>query len=262
MNGTKKIILSIALIGLVIGLGTLVIYQGNQGSQEKNSLYVYCGAGLREPMQEIAKKFEKKYGTEIHFNFAGSNTLLSQIELHKTGDVYMPGAKYYIDQADKKGFIGKSKLVVYHTPVIVVPEGNPDNVDSLEDLTKEEVNPVLGDPGACAIGKMGDKILKKNELLEEVEKNVLARTATVNELVVYVTQKQGDAAIIWKANVHGLENETDIVMISQEKNIIKKCPIGTLTFSDNKEMAQKFVDFVSTNGKDIFTEYGFIKYQK
>ncbi|OKY78928.1 MAG: ABC-type molybdate transport system, periplasmic component [Candidatus Methanohalarchaeum thermophilum] len=259
MEKTQKIF-SIFVILAVVLAGGVVLW--NQSSQDQQSLYVYCGAGLREPMEEVAQKFEEKHDIKVNFNFAGSNTLLSQIELNQEGDVYMPGAKYYIEQADKKGFIEKSELVIYHTPVITVPEGNPEDITSLEDLTNDGVKVVLGDPGACAIGRLSNKILEKNGIFNGTDENVVSRTATVNELVVYITQKQGEAAITWKADVHGLEEETDVVMIQEDKNLIKTCPIGSLTFSENKEAANKFVEFVSTNGKDIFEDYGFIEYAK
>ncbi|MDY7028918.1 MAG: substrate-binding domain-containing protein, partial [Spirochaetota bacterium] len=62
------------------------------GQQEAESIMVYCGAGMRKPMDEIGLIFQEKYGVEVKYNYAGSNALLSQMELTKTGDAYMPGA--------------------------------------------------------------------------------------------------------------------------------------------------------------------------
>lgn len=252
-------IFSIIVIVAIIGVGALVYW--SQGSQSAESIKVYSGAGLRKPMDEIGMVFENEYGIQVNYIYAGSNTLLSQIELNKEGDAYMPGATYYINTADNKGFIGKKKFVAYHTPVIAVPKGNPANIQGLNDLTEPGVDVVWGDPGACAIGRLGEKILKKNEILDEVENNIISRAATVNELVVNITMEQADAGVIWKANLYGVENETDYVMIEEEKNIIKKVPIGTLTFSEKKDAARKFVEFVGDKGKGIFAEYGFIKYE-
>ncbi|PXF50645.1 MAG: hypothetical protein C4B56_08650 [Candidatus Methanophagaceae archaeon] len=70
-----------------------------------------------------------------------------------------------------------------------------------------------------------------------------------------------DASIIWKASLAGTENKTDIIEIPKEQNIIKVIPIGTLTFSENKDMAKKFVDFVTSDeGKAVFEKYGFTSY--
>ena len=227
-------------------------------TEKKRNLLVYCGAGMRKPMDKIGSLFEKKYGIEVNYNYAGSNTLLSQMELTKKGDVYMPGATYYITIAKDKGFVDYEQPVAYHIPILAVPEGNPANIVCLDDLTKPGIKVILGDQKASAIGKMADKILKKNRIYDAMQKNIIARSATVNELVVYISMKQADVSIIWKASLLGTENETDIVEIPESQNIIKIIPIGTLTFSKNKDLAKKFVDFVaSLEGKSVFRQCGF-----
>lgn len=227
----------------------------------KDVITVYSGAGMRKPMDKIGVAFEKKYGISVKYNYGGSNTLLSQIELTKRGDCYMPGATYYIKIAKNKGFIDYEKPVAYHIPVIAVPEGNPANIFGLKDLTKPGVRIILGDPKAAAIGKIENKILKKNKIYDRVQKNVIATAATVNELVVYMCLHQADASIVWKASLLGTEDKTDIIEIPKEENIIKVIPIGRLTFSKHKKIAKKFVDFVaSPEGRAVFKEYGFTTY--
>ena len=51
---------------------------------------------MRKPMDEIGAVFQKKYGTQVKYNYAGSQALLSQMELIKEGDAYMPGETMYI----------------------------------------------------------------------------------------------------------------------------------------------------------------------
>ncbi len=229
-------------------------------TENPQSLLVYCGAGMRKPMDEIGLIFEEKYGTSINYNYAGSNTLLSQMELTQKGDIYMPGATYYFDVAKEKGFTDYEQLIAYHVPVIEVPKGNPANITSLDDLAKPGVKVILGDAKAAAIGKIGNKILEKNGIYEDVEKNTIARSATANELVVYISMNQADASIIWEDLVVNSE-KIEIVAIPYEQNIIKIIPIGTLTFSEKNDAAKKFVDFVaSAEGKMIYEKHGFTTY--
>jgi molybdate transport system substrate-binding protein len=229
-------------------------------TEEPHSLLVYCGAGMRKPMDEIGLLFEEEHGVYVNYNYAGSNTLLSQMELTQKGDVYMPGATYYFDCARDKGLTDYEQLIAYHVPVIAVPKGNPAGITSLDDLAEPEVAVILGDPKAAAIGKLANAILEKNGLYDAVEKNVIARGATVNELIVYMSMKQADASIIWEDLVVNSE-KMEIVEIPREQNIIKIIPIGTLTFSEQKDAAKMFVDFVaSPAGKAIFKKYGFTTY--
>jgi molybdate transport system substrate-binding protein len=220
---------------------------------------VYCGAGMREPMEDIAALYEEHYGVQVNYNFAGSANLLSQMELTGMGDVYMPGATYYFDAAREKGFVGEERLVAYHVPLIAVPKGNPAGITCLADLATPGVEIELGDPDACAIGKLSNKLLEKNGIEEEVFANVHARSATVNELLVHVCMGVTDAAIIWEDLYE--DEKMEAVAIPKEQNIVKVVPIGALTFSEYPEDALNFVELVTSDeGKAIFKQHGFTTY--
>ncbi|MDK2890053.1 MAG: molybdate transport system substrate-binding protein [Methanoculleus sp.] len=225
----------------------------------KPELLVYCGAGMREPMDEIAAAFTNQTGIPINFIYGGSNTILTQMNLTKMGDVYMPGATAYFDSARNMGLVENESLVVYHVPVIAVPKGNPASITSLEDLAKPGVRVVLGDNPATAIGQLSDKLLAKNNLLEDVEKNVVSRCGTVNELLVYISMGQADAGIIWEDLY--VPEKMDLVYIPNKDNMAKIVPIGVLTASEHPNEAEQFTAFVvSDEGKEIFTRHGFVTY--
>ncbi|APH39256.1 molybdate ABC transporter substrate-binding protein [Methanohalophilus halophilus] len=232
----------------------------SEGKVSNTPLLVYCGAGMRQPMEDIGELFEDEYGIVVQYNYAGSNTLLTQMELTGEGDIYMPGATYYFDVASKKGLIDNIDKVAYHVPVIVTPKGNPAEIDNLSDFTNEDTKIILGDPQAAAIGVLCQKMLTKKGIYGNVEENVIARGATVNELVTYVSLAQADASIVWEDLVINDES-FNVVEIPKEDNIVKIIPIGTLNFSTDKEAANKFVDFiVSSEGKAVFEKYGFTTY--
>jgi molybdate transport system substrate-binding protein len=274
MVNKKHIIVFLLLISCILFLGCVdstsdsVGYQdesasdsGNLGEQvSEEPLLVYCGAGMRKPMDEIGVLFEEEYGVPVQYNYAGSNTLLTQIELTGEGDVYMPGATYFFEVAAEKGFVDNSSNVAYHVPVIITPLDNPANIDSLDDLANDDVSVVLGDPQAAAIGVLCDKMLTKKGIYNQTEDNVVARGATVNELVTYITLGQADASIVWEDLVRN-NDAVNVIEIAEDDNIIKIVPIATLTTSENPEIAAEFVDFVvSDEGHSIFEEYGFTLY--
>jgi len=245
---------------------------GNQASSEKSkvadenkqpvvqsekSLLVYSGAGLSKPMTEIGKAFEKQTGVKVTYNFAGSAQLLSQMELSKEGDVFIPRDVVDMEKAKSKGFVSEYKKVVYHIPVIGVPKGNPAQIGTLADLAKPGVKVIIGDEKACAIGKMALKIFTKNNLWSDVEKNVVVRDATLNEVVVHTAMKQGDASIITEDCAINAK-DIDYISIPEEQNVIEIVPIGALGFSKETELAQQFVDFVASDaGKAIYKKHGF-----
>jgi molybdate transport system substrate-binding protein len=251
------IFMAVSVIGCT-GEGGDDATNGGDVLEPTDTLMVYSGAGLRKPMDEIGEVFEEEFNIRIEYSYAGSAQNLSQIELTGTGDVYMPGAKMYGQQAVEKGLAEDNiKEVAYHIPVIAVPQGNPAGIEKLEDLAKPGVKVVLGDPEAAAIGKTSVKIFKENGLKEAVDANTVATAPTVNEVLVYVAMKQCDAAIIWEDNVVGVE-DVEAIPIAEEQNDIKTLPIMVLKSSEKSELAQKFVDFVAgPEGKAIYENHGF-----
>ncbi len=228
--------------------------------EEAGSLMVYSGAGMRKPMDEIGMKFHQRYGTEISYNYAGSNALLSQMELTREGDVYMPGETMYMEIAAEKGFVEYQKLVCYHIPVITVPRGNPAGITRLEDLGIAGVKIILGDPEVAAIGKTAEKIFDKSGLRDKVWANITAMLPTMNEVMLQIAMGQADASINWWDTVKSVE-EIETIEIPKEQNVIEIIPIGTTSFTGSPETARRFVDFcVSEEGKRIFEKHGFTPY--
>lgn len=259
MNGCSRLF----RLFIAVPVLTLYLFSCSPNTSTTDSLTVYCGAGLNKAASEIGALFEKEHGVSIHYNFAGSHTLLSQLEIVNKGDVFIPGEDYYMDIATKKGLVENPVPVAFHIPVIAVPKGNPKQINSLEDMAKPRVRIGLGDPKAAAIGKTAVEILKKNDLEPQVLKNVVTLTATVNELTVYVALNQVDAVITWEDNALAAAAKMDTVLIPENRNMVKTIPAAVLSRSNQKKQSQRFIDFLlSPRAKEIFKKHGFKPYNQ
>jgi len=231
---------------------------GNSPSQTRE-LLLYCGAGIRPPVDELVESFRKEYGVQIVIDYAGSEVLLSKIKLTRRGDLYMPGDKYYVEQAATEGMILSQFYVCYLVPTVLVQKGNPQNIRTLQDLLRAGLKLGLGDPNACAIGRVSQQILAKNNIAwQDVEKNLAFQSLTVNELGMQIQARSLDAVIVWDAIAQYYSEYGDQIPIAPEKNVISTVDIGILTFAKQKELAEKFVNFVgSERGRDIFRKHGY-----
>jgi molybdate transport system substrate-binding protein len=168
----------------------------------------------------------------------------------------MPGAELYVDLAIEKNLAFKEtkKILAYFVPVIFVQVGNPKNIRSLRDLIKPGIRIGVGDERSCAIGKKTLKILKKNKIpLAAIKKNVVYKSATVNELGLAIGLKNIDAAIVWDANARHFAEQGEIIPIPPAENIPSKIPVVVLKSSSFPKLAKKFVEFASSEeGKKIW----------
>jgi len=222
-------------------------------------LLLYCGAGIRPPVAEMAAEFGKRHAVEVECDYAGSNILLSRLKLTRRGDLYMPGDVHYVEQAEEEGLIASKRKACYFIPVILVKKGNPKGIGGLADLARPGVKLGLGDPKACAIGRKSVKIFQKAGIpASENKKNTVFSSLTVNELGLHVKAGKIDATIVWDATAAYYADVAEVVRIPTEKNVISTVPVAVLGFSKHKALAEEFARFVcSEEGKRIFRKHGY-----
>lgn len=239
-----------AVLGLSIMQGALA-----------DELFVYSGAGLKKPMEEIAVLYNETHqDTDIVFNYAGSGQLLTQLETTLKGDVFLVGSEVAYNVAKAKGLVGDAYEISHHTPAIVVLKGNPKNVQTLEDLTREDIKVILGEEKASAIGKTAQEILKKNQL-EAINDRVVSTANTVNEMVVQLTLGSADAMIATIDSVY-MSPKVEVIEIDPAQNIDQIVTGGVVLNSAQASEATQFMEFVaSEEGQAIFARYGFAPVQ-
>jgi len=73
----------------------------------------------------------------------------------------------------------------------------------------------------------------------------------------FINKKKVDAVLGWDA-FKNLNMETmDRINMPEDLQVHRSTAIGVITFSKNKELAKKFIDFLlSEKGKKIYEEYG------
>lgn len=220
------------------------------------SLFVYSGAGLKKPMEEIATVFKTKNNVEIEFNYAGSGQLLAQLETTQKGDLFLVGSEDSYNVAKQKGLVNDAYDIAHHTPAIVVLKSNPKNIQTLEDLSKDGIKVILGEAKANAIGKTAQLILQKNDL-KKINDNVVSTANTVNEMVVQLTLGNADAMIATIDSVYN-NPKVEIIEIDPAQNIDQIVTGGVISTTAHPELSKAFMDFVSSKeGKEIFARYGF-----
>lgn len=220
------------------------------------TLLIFAGAGLKAPLDEIGPAFTQKYGIPVQYNYGGAGTLVTQMNLTRKGDVFIPGSTVEFQTAKDQGLVSTNQLVAYHVPVIAVQKGNPKNITSLMDFAKPGLKIALGDANATAIGKAGGKMFKQLNITAAVEKNVVTRTPTINELTVLMNLGQADAALLTLDQIDAAK--VDTVVIPVKENAVLITPIGATTYSQNTDAADKFVAYVASDeGKAYFAKHGF-----
>lgn len=264
MNKTKLSIIIIILIAIIAIAG--IYLSGtlqNTGSAEKGSIDIMVGAGFSKVGAELISEFNKKYpNIQVNAKYGGSGELFATLETQKSGDVFLPADYKYMEDAMKNDYMKNDTVqnITKNIPVIIVEKGNPKNITSLKDLGNDGVKVGIGEVDGPAIGKATAEILEKNNLTEDVEKNVVVTSTTVNQLLTYLVTGQVDATIIWEDMTFWEEgkDKIEVIKISEDENELSTVPVGITTFVKDEDAAGKFKEFITSDeGKEIWKKWGF-----
>ena len=220
------------------------------------SLTVFAAASLSAAFNEMANDFERaNREVKVTLNFAGSSTLVTQIQNGAPADVFASADMANMDKlANAKLLDGAPQLFTRNTLEIVVPKGNPLRVKGLADLARPEVFVGLGAPGVPA-GDYARQILAR----AGVEVKPKSLETNVKSIVNKAALRELDAGIVYVTDVDFDDYRTDGVVIASEQNIIATYPIAAVAGNPHRAAANAFMDFtVSAPGQAILAKYKFL----
>ena len=253
--------LILSLVALTVFISTVGCGSGNG---QAKSINVFAGSASQPPLQDAAKTFEQNTGLKVNFSFGGSGTVLSQMILSKSGDLYIPGSPDYLIKAQAQGVVAASdngKILAYLVPAILVQKGNPKNIKSLSDLLRSDVSVGIANPASVCVGLYAVEVLDKNGLLDALKQAGTVKTYadSCEKTATLIVLKAVDAVIGWSVFASWNPDSTDVVYLkASEIPRLAYIPGAISTFAQDKASAQKFLDFLtSKDGQAIFLKYGY-----
>ena len=222
----------------------------------QRTLTIMCGAGIQPAMETLKSAFEIAHACKVRVIYAGSGTLMGQIQVGVDADLYLPGDKWWVDKAMENGHIDTQRVVAWFAPVIVVQKGNPKHIQSVRDLMRKDVEVGIGKPEACAIGNVTCEVLETAGITVD-QIHLRFEALTVNNLANQVKLKALDAAVVWSAVAKQYPDDLDMVAIADPLFHAVPLSIGLLKNSKCKDLAQRFMDFaLKEAGAESFRDYG------
>ncbi|MBI5385280.1 MAG: extracellular solute-binding protein [Verrucomicrobia bacterium] len=191
------------LLGSVVVLAALVLLlvwkpQPPPGSA-KEPLTVYCAAGIKAPVEAVAREYEKAFGVPVRLQFGGSQTLLANAEVARLGDLFLPADDSYLELARAKKLVAETLPLARMTAVLAVKKGNPKKLRSVDDLLRADVKLAQANPDAAAIGKLVREALQQTGQWDALQKRTAVFKPTVNDVANDIKLGTVDAGFIWDA---------------------------------------------------------------
>lgn len=245
-------------------------------SGKKTELVVFAAASMTETLNQIKTDYEAQHkDITLTYNFDSSGTLKTQIQEGATCDVFISAAQKQMDQLDaskdetanpeKLDFINSDSRMdlLENKVVLVVPENNPKNINSFDDLkSKLESGDVLMAMGNSdvPVGQYTQKILQYFGLDEKAlaDAGEITYGSNVKEVTTQVSEGSADCGIVYYTDAYsaGLK----VVGEATEKMCGKTIyPAAVMKNSQHPEQAQEFLAYLSSDAAaKVFEKVGFV----
>jgi molybdate transport system substrate-binding protein len=234
---------------------------GNSSSAPQGTdLTVFAASSLTGAFTQIGKGFEQAHpGTHVAFSFGASDDLAGQIQSEGTADVFASASPTWMDAVQKKPGVSDRSDFAQNTLVIIVPRGNPANVESIGDLTEDGLQLVLAAKGV-PVGDYAREALGNAGIEKQTEANVVSNEEDDASVVQKISSNEADAAIVYSSDIAGpVGNGVESISIPDSDNVIATYPIAVVNGTPQSQLAPEFVDDVTgSSGQSVLKTYGFL----
>ncbi|HDR1285630.1 molybdate ABC transporter substrate-binding protein [Pasteurella multocida] len=227
-------------------------------SAQAAELYLYAGAGLKDPVEKIVKQFEKETGNNVTIEYGGSGQLLARYNTVKTGDLYLPGSSDYVEKLEKTGDVKASAPLVLHIPVMAIRKEKSAGIDSFKALAESNLRLGIGDSKAMALGKGAEKMLELSGYQAQLNDKIVVKAATVKQLILYLLNGDVDAAVVGRSGAWKVRDKVDLLP-NPAGTPEEKVTIALLASTKHPKEAKQLLDlFDSEQGVKYFVDEGFL----
>ena len=233
----------------------------SEASGESVQLTVFAAASLTETLNEISEQYKTVApNVELVFNFDSSGTLKTQIEEGADCDLFLSAAQKQMNALQDENLINTGTRVdlLENKVVLAVPEGNPADIQSFEDIGTDKCKLVALGNEDVPVGSYSIEILTNLGILDELESgNKITYGSNVKEVTTQVKEAAADCGIVYATDAFSAGLETvDEATADECRQVIY--PAALTASTAHAEEAQAFLDYLTTDdAAAIFESVGF-----
>lgn len=237
--------------------------------EDGGELTVFAASSLTDAYNEIATVLmEQNEGLTITVETAGSQSLVTQLEEGAYADVLATANSATMERAVAANLIAGDPIdFTGNRLVIVTPPDNPAGIESIDDLSGDDVRLVLANPdvpaGTYAAIAFCDYSAAEGApggFVEAVNANIVSEEVDVRSVLAKVQLGEADAGVVYASDAVASEmNGVSLNVIEFPGSISTHAEYPIAAISGGEEgAARAFINFVlSDEGQAILKKYGF-----
>ena len=225
-------------------------------------LTVSAAISLTQAFKELGTGFETLHsGIQVHFNFASSDTLLTQISKGAPVDVFASADQETMDKAQAQHLLTSAtrRDFASNELVVVVPAKGGLQMTGLSDLARPDVKRIaMGRPGGVPAGRYALQALEAAQLWAAVQPKAIY-TTHVRQALDYVARGEVDAGLVYVTDAAAHKSKVKTLFRVPTPQAITY-PIATTSGSSHAAEGETFIKYVlSPAGQTVLAKHGFGK---
>ena len=224
-------------------------------------LRVSAAVSLSGPLQAIAGDFEELTGTRVDLNFAGSDTLGTQLVAGAEADVFLSADNRQMVRVAAAGLLEAATRadLFSNQLVVVVPSDRPSIGEGVRALLAPDLRRIaIGDPDAVPAGVYAKYYLQAEGVWEGVREKVVSMR-NVRAVLAAVEAGNVDAGIVYRTDLVLADRATVAFWVPMNDGPSIRYAGAVLRDTDRPELARRFLDFLrEPSARQAFETAGFI----
>jgi molybdate transport system substrate-binding protein len=234
-------------------LAWLALLQGARAEEVVASV----AASLREPLSEVARRFEADHpGERVELVFGASNELAAQIELGAPVEVFLAADEESVARLGRRGLLAEGSAVPFarNRLVVVRAPGSALRLASARDLAQPALARLALPGEAVPLGHYGRDWLAGRGILAALAERIVV-TANAPATLAAVELGQADAGIVYATDARAAKRAELAFEIpdAEQPRIVY---VGALTRRAGPG-ARAFLAFVTGPGAAVLEAAGF-----
>lgn len=262
MKKITYLILALLICVSLVGCGNKTVEEN-----EETEIVVFAAASMTETLEEIKGIYEKDHPEiKITYTFDSSGSLKTQIEEGAECDIFISAAQKQMDALypNSENYEGENLIdsdsridFLENKIVLVVPEGNPKNVQDFSDIEKDELELIALGNEDVPVGQYSEELFRNLGIWDEIQGKI-SFGSNVKEVTTWVDESVVDCGIVYATDAYsaGLE-----IVAEAGQDLVKTpviYPLAIMGKSEVKDEAGSFIEYlIGPEAGKVFEAVGF-----
>jgi molybdate transport system substrate-binding protein len=193
------------MVGLLVGAAVAYGMPVEQAAAQNHDVLVFAAASLKNALDDVAAQWQRQAGKKVAISYAGSNSLIRQIELGAPADIFVSADTDWMDYGQQKNLIKPETRtdLLGNRIVLVAPKDSPAKVDLQPGVDLAAAlkggRLAMANVDAVPAGKYGKAALEKLGAWDRV-KDRIAQAESVRAALVLVARGEAPLGIVYQTD--------------------------------------------------------------